>query len=201
MGDVKLGSTTTRGGGLTTGRIALLAALGSCVVLAGCSSSSPTGGGTGSHEDAGKTNPVPSDDSGASIDTGGGSCLAAGAECTSTPNACCSGLCDAPTTTTGQAYCAAACTTAADCESGCCAVVANSTVMACSPRGFCANTCSGASGACTANTDCCENFECVGTNGGTCAAICTSDTECESGCCAPLSNASVSVCSAGQFCN
>jgi hypothetical protein len=180
-----------------------LGALALLLAIEACSSSSPTGGGTG-QEDAGKT-PTPQDGS-TSADTGtssadtGESCLASGAECTSTPNGCCSGLCDAPTTTTGQAYCAAACTDAAECMSGCCAPVANSSSMACSPRGFCANTCSGASGACTANTDCCQNFECVGTNGGTCAAVCTENSECESGCCAPLTNASVSVCSADQFC-
>ena len=150
-------------------------------------SPAPTGGGSSSGGSSGSS-------------SGGTSCLAAGTECTSTPNACCSGMCDAPETTTGQAFCAASCSSASECQSGCCAPVQGSSQMACSPIGFCANTCHGASGACTANTDCCLNYECVATNGGTCAAICTSNSQCQSGCCAPLSNASVSVCSAPQFC-
>jgi hypothetical protein len=40
----------------------------------------------------------------------------------------------------------------------------------------------------------------VTTNGGSCAANCTKNSDCASNCCAPLSNESVSVCSAPQFC-
>jgi len=157
-----------------------------CVGCSGASSPGPTAGGDGGSGSA-------------SSSSGGGSCLAVGIDCTNARDACCSGLCDQPTTTTGPAVCAAPCTTGADCNSGCCASLQNTAQMACSPIGFCANTCHSGGGACAASTDCCLNYECVTTNGGTCAATCTSDSQCQSGCCAPLSTGG-SVCSAVQFC-
>jgi hypothetical protein len=127
-------------------------------------------------------------------------CLAAGVVCTSTPNSCCSGICSAPLTGSEQSVCAAPCTIDAQCASGCCAPEINTGMLACAPRGFCLATCAGPSAACTTSLDCCANETCVTTNGGSCASLCTVNADCLSGCCAPLSNASVSVCSAFQFC-
>jgi hypothetical protein len=127
-------------------------------------------------------------------------CLAVGVVCTSTPNSCCSGICSAPVTGTAQFVCAAPCATDAECASGCCAPEVNTGMLACAPRGFCAATCAEPSDACTSPLDCCSGETCVTTNGGSCAALCTVNADCLSGCCAPLGNASVSVCSAYQFC-
>ena len=178
---------------------------------ASSSSSLPTtgsdSGGPGRSENdaSSSSSPMPGSDSGgsgtdASESADGVACLPAGTVCTSTPNACCSGVCSEPTTTSGQAVCAAPCSSGSDCASGCCAPVTGATGTYCSPIGFCPNLCMQAGSACQADTDCCRGETCVTTNGGSCAANCTANTDCMSGCCAPLNNSSVSVCSAPQFC-
>jgi hypothetical protein len=83
-------------------------------------------------------------------------------ECTGAEDACCSGICAVPITTSGAAYCAATCTTGSECVSGCCSPVVGSSELACLPRGFCAATCSAGSEPCTANTDCCKGYVCTG---------------------------------------
>lgn len=60
---------------------------------------------------------------------------------------------------------------------------------------------------CVSNEDCClgnneDTPQCISISGGgsTCAAECVNNSDCESGCCGPLDNSSVSVCVASQFC-
>ena len=163
-------------------------------------------------EDAGSVTPPPSMDAGGvtpppSEDAGSPTCLADSVVCTSTPNACCSGICSADTSDPTQpSYCAASCTTGAECESGCCAPLQGSSQMSCAGVGFCANTCKAPGDSCTATEDCCLDNgisqQCVGVTGGatTCASECTTDADCVSGCCALLTNLGVSVCAAVQFC-
>ncbi len=114
---------------------------------------------------------------GASSSTGDGAtaptCLPPGAVCTSSPNSCCPGeLCRSDLSDPSQAsLCASICTTGTDCASGCCATLSNATTMACSPIGFCPNTCAAIGASCTENTDCCLAAGgvpplCVGENGG-----------------------------------
>jgi hypothetical protein len=55
-------------------------------------------------------------------------------------------------------------------------------------------SCSGAGATCAGSAVCCLGFTCVTTNGGSCAASCTQDSQCASGCCTQLSNAAESVC-------
>ena len=187
------------------GRCATVRASVIVVLLSACSSTSETRGGPripgdggGAEMDAGPedTGQHPVVDAGAPS-----SCLPTSTDCTSTPNACCSGICSVPTTIPGaHAFCAARCTAGSQCKSGCCAPEQNTGMMACAPRGFCSNTCSASGAACITPEDCCAGNTCVGTNGGSCAFICTKTTDCTSMCCAPLTNSTLSVCSARQFC-
>jgi hypothetical protein len=55
-------------------------------------------------------------------------------------------------------------------------------------------SCSGAGATCAGSAACCLGFTCITANGGICAASCTVDSQCQSGCCTPLSNAAESVC-------
>jgi len=162
-------------------------------VLLGCSSApggSPQGGASSSGSSS------------------GAACLGNGADCTSTPNDCCSGVCSANTSDPSQPdRCAKACTSGSSCNSGCCAKLSNANVSVCAPRGFCQNTCVAAGSSCMLDEDCClgSGFpsKCVTANGGasaTCANECSRNVDCVSGCCAPLTNANASVCSARQFC-
>jgi hypothetical protein len=131
-------------------------------------------------------------------------CLSAGVDCTSAPDACCSGICSPLTgsalLTGQQAVCADPCSTGPGCVSGCCVPDVTSGMLACAPRGSCPATCIPAGSACTSPADCCGRETCISLNGGICAALCTFDTDCPSGCCVPLDNASGSVCVARQFC-
>jgi hypothetical protein len=61
-------------------------------------------------------------------------------------------------------------------------------------------TCAPPGAGCNSPGDCCARETCVSLNGGSCAAICTMNSDCTSGCCAPLTNASGHVCAAPQFC-
>ena len=170
------------------------------LMMAGCS------GGTGGPQgDAGTPHPT-MDAGGPQGDAGTPSCLADSVVCTSTPNACCSGFCISSASDPSEpAICSAACTTGSECESGCCAPI-NSNQSVCSGIGFCANTCKAPGDSCTLPEDCCTDNgvpqQCVGVTGGasTCASECTSNADCVSGCCTPLTNLGVSVCAAVQFC-
>ena len=164
------------------------------LLLAACSSGTtithhPGPGGSG-----GSGSPSGDDDG------GGGACLATGADCTATPNNCCSSICVEPLQAGEPALCAVTCTTGSECGSNCCATLTDGTSMVCEPRGFCDSTCVAPGDACTSDLDCCANEACVDTNGGTCASTCTSGSDCMSGCCAPISGSTLSVCSAASFC-
>ncbi len=136
--------------------------------------------------------------------TGPPACLSAGVDCTSAPDACCSGICSPLTgsalLTGQQAVCADSCSTGPECVSGCCVPDVTTGMLACAPRGSCPATCVPAGSACTSPADCCGRETCISLNGGSCAALCTFDTDCPSGCCVPLDNASANVCVARQFC-
>lgn len=55
---------------------------------------------------------------------------------------------------------------------------------------------------CSSANTCCSDALCVGVEGeeSRCADQCTLDSQCVSGCCAPLSNSSARVCSDPSFC-
>lgn len=140
--------------------------------------------------------------SSASGGTGGSmQCRAANADCTDDVESCCNGTtcvspADAPTT----GVCATNCLQPSDCVSGCCVQLTNLTTAVCAPADYCACLTPGTS--CLDNVEgCCTDSTCVETVDETvCAANCTDNSECNSGCCAPLSNSTTRVCSPATFC-
>lgn len=67
--------------------------------------------------------------------------------------------------------------------------------FAASPLGPIA-ACGEAGATCGGSVACCGSMTCIDVNGGTCAAICTLDSQCASGCCAPISTGAFKACSA-----
>jgi len=54
---------------------------------------------------------------------------------------------------------------------------------------------------CAGTPECCEDTICVSDGASSvCAAVCTSNAQCNSGCCAPVSDTDKSVCSPDAFC-
>jgi hypothetical protein len=66
---------------------------------------------------------------------------------------------------------------------------------------FCLPKCLEPGKACSFTSDCCSGNLCV-TNGtiSVCAAMCASNAQCKSGCCAPVPGTGSSVCSPPSFC-
>lgn len=131
------------------------------------------------------------------------SCGNAGESCASAR--CCVGNTCVTLPGLGGDYCAAGCTTGSDCVSGCCAPLANSTKSVCAPATACMCKRAGEEG-CLTTADCCAGSSCVEeTSGGqvtrtVCRDYCTADTQCYSGCCAVVANATYRVCAAASFC-
>jgi hypothetical protein len=199
------GGSTASGGGTGTGGSTVsggATGTGGTTGTGGSAASGGTTGTGGSTASGGATGTGGTTGTGGKTGAGGaGSCLADSADCTSTPNACCSGVClENANNPSQQHFCAAVCTIDSQCNSGCCATLTNSSIKACDARGFCPETCAVAGVACTGQGDCCANETCV-TPSNTCAANCTRGAQCASGCCAALSNTSATgVCSDPIYC-
>jgi hypothetical protein len=194
-GETGTGGTSTGGATATGGSTGT----GGTIGTGGTAGAKGTGGTSGTGGVSGTGGAVAT---GGATGTGGsGTCLADSADCTSTPNGCCSGVCLENGGSSQQHTCAAVCTADSQCVSGCCATLTNTTLKACSARGFCPETCAAAGVACTGSADCCANETCV-TPSNTCAANCTTGAQCVSGCCAGLSNTSATgVCSDPIYCS
>lgn len=126
----------------------------------------------------------------------------AGQKC-SDSSPCCNGFTcvfDANDPAQGS-ICASNCLNGTQCNSGCCTVLIQGTSAVCAPPKYCAGSCQTAGQPC-ASAACCPNSVCVNSTvtGVSCAARCTSGTQCVSGCCAPLSNTGELVCSPPSFC-
>lgn len=163
----------------------------------GCSSAS-----TGSVSDAGAATFAADSATPEAGTSESGSCVQAGGNCRNNANACCNGTtCVFDTKDTSKAVCAATCLNDGQCNSGCCKVLIEGTEAVCAPANYCAGSCSTAGQSCT-QVDCCPNTICVNSTvtGVSCAARCAADSQCASGCCAPLSNTGALVCSPVQFC-
>ena len=101
--------------------------------------------------------------------------------------------------------CAIACTSGSACNSGCCAPLTTGGSV-CAPASQCQKSCAGDLASCSVNGDCCgfstgHNY-CVNTGGSLgaiCAISCTYNSECSSGCCAPLKSGG-SVCAPASYC-
>jgi hypothetical protein len=101
--------------------------------------------------------------------------------------------------------CAPLCAANADCTTGCC-VALMSGAMACAPSNACSTTgtCVGDNQTCNVNGDCCgfpDKNRCVdfGSGTGTCAVVCTTGTDCSTGCCTTLTSG-YSVCAPSTNC-
>jgi hypothetical protein len=131
--------------------------------------------------------------------TGGTSqCAPANSVCTADPSICCVGtLCVSDPRSPSNASCAALCNVDSDCLSGCCVPLTGGG-SACLPAQYCAPACLQAGTPCGTGGACCSDSACAyddpSQTTATCASICTKNTDCLSGCCAPL-DATTSVCS------
>ncbi|MET0286817.1 MAG: hypothetical protein ABW352_20210 [Polyangiales bacterium] len=124
--------------------------------------------------------------------TGTACCAQAGASCAGNDDCCGFGDSEAfcVTEPAGGAICRASCSTGADCQSGCCAPLSGGG-MACFAASQCQNSCAAANEPCQTNADCCggagDTQVCVNQGQGPiCADRCTSNAQCQSGCCASL---------------
>lgn len=147
---------------------------GSCTASGFCGTTTGSGGGGGSSS----------------------TCVGVGSSC-AINNDCC-------TFRSGTGYCvsgrcADACNSNAECNSNCCAVLVSGN-RACSGSSACTSSCRATGALCSVNGDCC-NF--LGGTGycvdDVCRDSCLRNSECVSGCCAPLVGGG-SVCNATQFC-
>ena len=154
-------------------------------------------------------------DSGTNNNTDGNvnnpTCDPVGTPCTATANCCQSG------TGIGTAgaicisndnLCHAACSSNAECQSGCCALVEGQSLGVCAAATQCAPppTCGQAGAACVTPTDCCQTGTPYGetclSEDYICHDVCYASTDCTSGCCIQLQGQSYGACgaAAGHVC-
>lgn len=164
------------------------------------SSAGTTAAGTGGTNSAGTGGTEPTGGTGG---TEPAMCLEPGDDCSGNDEACCDGTTcvygtDAPTVGT----CATICSADADCASGCCAELIDGPGAVCAPTNYCQVACFDAGESCASNVDgCCPDHTCIdGPDGILCAGNCDMHTDCNSGCCAPLSNSDQFVCSRPELC-
>ncbi len=119
-------------------------------------------------------------------------CAQSGASCSASTDCCghAQDLAVCVSEPAGGAICRSTCTQGSDCASGCCAPLQGGG-MACFLASQCQSDCAPANEPCTTNADCCggagDTQVCVDQGAGQiCADRCTSNTQCASGCCAPL---------------
>lgn len=110
---------------------------------------------------------------------------------------------------TSSSHCACECNAGEQCHSGCCAPVTDTNYSVCASESICNPSCAATSAACSVNSDCCgfaghpAEAICISTDS-VCHAVCSSGTDCKSGCCAgttlPDGDAGMSVCAAASNC-
>jgi len=192
------------------GKVAwLLSAVALCGSLAACSSTTGSGGGTGSNGKLGQSGSSSgvgsgsgSGSGGASGSSSGGTCEQPGATCSANGDCCGGEVCIAD-----DSACHSTCGSNAECNSGCCAPVANESYSVCAAASYCSGppgpSCASAGSSCASTGDCCQSGSgipygqvCL-SDDNACHALCASSSECNSGCCIKLQGASDGVC--GQF--
>lgn len=139
--------------------------------------------------------------SGGSAGSGGNApaCFDVGQSCAENENGCCNGsTCINNMDTPG--ICALNCENGSECNTGCCAPISDAAGSVCAPVEYCV-ACVGAGDSCAADVNsCCSDSVCVNNSLGIhCAALCSTGSQCNSGCCAPL-DTGVTVCSPAQYC-
>jgi hypothetical protein len=142
--------------------------------------------------------------SGAGVGGAGGAaapvCGIPGAACPSGTGCCAGETCLAMSS--GN-ICASNCTNDGQCESGCCTALQGGAGAVCAPASYCpAPACADSDQSCV-DVACCSGLTCV--NDGTamvtvCAAPCSDDSQCASGCCLPLASGNGAVCSPPSYC-
>lgn len=133
-------------------------------------------------------------------------CKRRGEACTpgtsTTPNDCCRGAC-LESENPDWAGCRPRCDTDADCpETGCCMPFTGETSGFCTDAVYC--SCGEVDAPCghQGEPQCCEGNVCAGTSDETltCNQVCTTDTDCATGCCSPLASGDTSICSTPDYC-
>jgi hypothetical protein len=141
-------------------------------------------------------------------DAGQGSfaCWELGGLCNTPTDFCCAGFSCASTSTEPGYHCKQNCTAHGECATGCCAPLANTGISICLDPIYCPSIfCHKEEQACLDNLTCCDGFACAVFNSTTpqtsaCKPICTHNTDCATGCCAPLGNTGTSVCLDPNYC-
>ncbi len=140
-------------------------------------------------------------DAGTGVDTG--ACVGPGGTCSGTDVCCQSGSgigSQGQVCISNDNACHAICSSNSDCASGCCAPVQGQSYGVCATAADCTPTCSHPGQSCTTPSDCCSNDPnapmgqtCL-SNDNVCHALCTSSSECTSGCCIKLQGVSYGAC-------
>jgi hypothetical protein len=124
-----------------------------------------------------------------------GLCADEGASCASEP--CCTGLTCLQDPIAGST-CYRKCAQASDCTTGCCTDLKQTGQLECAPASACQNPCVKYGGMCAQQSDCCNGW-CLTINadGGppyTCYPSCTGASDCDGGCCGPITGLDASAC-------
>lgn len=132
-------------------------------------------------------------------------CYPEGSTCSGNPAACCLGLmCVVDARSPVNGTCARLCVSGIDCTTGCCEPLTTGTASVCAPALYCSPTCRSTGSSCLDNPGaCCPNTTCAYTSllasTPSCAAFCAFNSDCASGCCAPLGSGA-SVCADPSYC-
>jgi hypothetical protein len=137
-----------------------------------------------------------------------GPCVESGGNCTASAQCCQTGTTvpNGATCTTNDNSCHAICSSNSDCASGCCEPLEGVTYGACADATQCQPQCVAPGGTCTASAQCCQtgitvpNGATCTTNDNSCHAICSSNSDCASGCCEPLEGVTYGACADATQC-
>ncbi|HEX4341620.1 MAG TPA: hypothetical protein VH062_37175 [Polyangiaceae bacterium] len=121
--------------------------------------------------------------------------------CTQPGPACCSGLTCVSSASSDYAGCRKPCKASADCDTGCCVPFADGTPGFCGATTLC--ECAALDAACGGTRHCCDGLVCTSTSTqGTfaCRPRCTTNADCDTGCCAQITGTADSACLSPMFC-
>lgn len=129
-------------------------------------------------------------------------CVDVGERCVA--DECCAGTtCASYTSSPTIKRCHSLCTKNSQCNSGCCIPLNNSSGGICAEASMCTPICDTGGDVCGGASPCCSSSRCITERGAmqsVCKDLCTANSQCYSGCCAPIINSTERVCSAMSFC-